>query len=165
MVWLNLLFANYFGVILIPYKKNKKINHRFYLSLKKKKKKKNNNNNSNGNDKKYILIQNFLYFQYNSIITLVEISNSSSTISNNTSTQVIYLYIVRTKREKHDEKHYIGPAAWKKKQKDTKDNEFTWCPTSQIILSSGQSNTWWSATVNSATPRLELRCPPVLETV
>jgi hypothetical protein len=42
---------------------------------------------------------------------------------------------------------------------------YAWCPTSQMILSWGVSNTWCSATASSTTPRLELRWPPVLDTV
>ena len=42
---------------------------------------------------------------------------------------------------------------------------YAWCPTSHMILSSGVLKTWWSATVNSTTPRLDPRCPPVLATV
>lgn len=34
-----------------------------------------------------------------------------------------------------------------------------------MILSSGVLKMWWSATVSSATPRLELRWPPVFDTV
>jgi hypothetical protein len=39
-----------------------------------------------------------------------------------------------------------------------------WWPTSHKILSSGALKTWWRATVSSTTPRLDPRCPPVLET-
>lgn len=45
------------------------------------------------------------------------------------------------------------------------NHRLTWCPTSHIILSSGVLKTWCRATVNSTTPKLELRCPPELETV
>ena len=41
----------------------------------------------------------------------------------------------------------------------------TWCPTSHMILSSGVLNTWCRAPDNSTTPKLELRCPPIFDTV
>lgn len=46
-----------------------------------------------------------------------------------------------------------------------KVNLLTWWPTSHMILSSGVLNTWWRATVSSTTPKLELRCPPVFDTL
>ena len=41
---------------------------------------------------------------------------------------------------------------------------YDWWPTSHINLSFGVSKTWWSATVNSTTPKPAPRWPPVFET-
>ncbi len=64
----------------------------------------------------------------------------------------------------------LGPAgvrlAWKTSARSVSTLcPYAWWPTSQIRMSSGQCNKACNATVNSATPKLEARCPALSSVV